>query len=184
MIVSVPVVSVSSSWVPCQGDRLRRLEHLAVKGDGLGPPAEFAWPTAQRRVPALPLSSVLVTVNVDSSRRSSSASNVGVIRRRFRASTVLAPASPLILRLVDNSWFCCSSCDRTTSGDEQLLSAPSRTARAVRFRSRPNPTAPQVDRPAPADTFDGQAVKRRRDRENRSAELWPRKSQGAMKISA
>ena len=37
VIVSVPVVSVSSSWVPVKGDHLRRLEHRFVKGDRLGP---------------------------------------------------------------------------------------------------------------------------------------------------
>ena len=41
VIVSVPVVSLSSSWVPRQGDRLRRLEHRLVKGDRLGPPGRI-----------------------------------------------------------------------------------------------------------------------------------------------
>ena len=38
VIVSVPVVSLSSSWRAVQGDRLRRLEHRLVKGDRLGRP--------------------------------------------------------------------------------------------------------------------------------------------------
>ena len=41
VIVSVPVVSLSSSWLPRQGDRLRRLEHRLVKGDRLGPPVRI-----------------------------------------------------------------------------------------------------------------------------------------------
>ena len=68
VIVSVPVVSVSSSWVPVRVIVCGVLNTLLSKAIVSAPPAEFAWPTAQRRVPALPLSSVLVTVNVDSSR--------------------------------------------------------------------------------------------------------------------
>jgi hypothetical protein len=60
------------------------------------PPVEFAWPIAQRSVPVVGtppvnVSATLVTVKVDSSLRSSSAINVGRIRRRFRASTVPRP---------------------------------------------------------------------------------------------
>ena len=66
---------------------------LASKSIVSAPAVEFAWPTAQRRVPALPSSSVLVTVKVDSNCRSSSASKVGRSRRRCRsrASTVPRP---------------------------------------------------------------------------------------------
>ena len=76
-----------------QGDRLRRLEHRLVKGDRLGPPVVFAWAIAWRRSiwPMTGVSVGLFTMNVDSSLRSSSASNVGRIRRRFRASTVPRP---------------------------------------------------------------------------------------------
>ena len=91
VIVSVPVVSLSSSWVPVRVIVCGVLNTLLSKAIVSAPPAEFAWPTAQRSVPTLPLSSVLVTVNVDSSLRSSSASNVGRIRRRCRASTVPRP---------------------------------------------------------------------------------------------
>ena len=93
MIISVPVVSLSSSWVPVSVIVWGVLKTLLSNAIVSAPPAEFAWPTAQRSVPTLPLSSVLVTVNVDSSLRSSSASTVGCIRRRCRAFTV--PRAPL-----------------------------------------------------------------------------------------
>ena len=49
----------------------------------------FAWPIAQRSVPALPLSAVLVTVKVESSVRPSSAIKSGRSRSGLRAATGL-----------------------------------------------------------------------------------------------
>ena len=48
------------------------------------PAVVFAWPIAQRSVPVLPSSSVLVTVKVASSVRSSSAVSTGLNRLRCR----------------------------------------------------------------------------------------------------
>ena len=50
----------------------------------VGEVAVFACPTAQRSVPATPLSAVLVTSSVESSRRSSRGNSIGFRRRQFR----------------------------------------------------------------------------------------------------
>ena len=52
-----------------------------LKSIVFGPGLEFARPISQRSVPE-PLSALLVTVNVESSLRSSSTNTVGRIRRR------------------------------------------------------------------------------------------------------
>src|SRR5262249_61482460 len=77
VVVAVPV---SSSWpvvrvIVC--GVLNRLENSTVSP----PPSVFAWRTAARSEP-VPLSLVLLTVNVESSSRPSSAVTVGRSRRR------------------------------------------------------------------------------------------------------
>ena len=69
-----------------QRDRLRRGEDGASKSIVLAPVVEFAWAIAWRRSvsPATGVSVGLFTTNVDSSLRSSSAINVGRIRRHCR----------------------------------------------------------------------------------------------------
>ena len=56
VIVSVPLVSLSSSWVPVRVIVCGVLNTVLSKVIVSAPPAEFAWPTAQRSVPTLPSS--------------------------------------------------------------------------------------------------------------------------------
>ena len=83
VIVWVPVVLLSVELACRQGDRLRRGEDGAVKVIVLAPVVEFAKASAWGRSvsPATGVSLGLFTTNVDSSLRSSSATNVGRIRR-------------------------------------------------------------------------------------------------------
>ena len=87
---SGPCVSVIV-WVPPPN----------LKSMVLGGEAALACATAQRRVPVLPSSAVLVTSNVESSRRSSSGSGAGLNRcrshSRARRSTMIVDHHPAAL---------------------------------------------------------------------------------------
>ena len=73
-----------------QSNHLWRPEDLFVENDRLVPPFAFAWPIAQGRVPACRCQAVLVTVNVDSNSRPSSAIKFGrICRRPLRRSLAL-----------------------------------------------------------------------------------------------
>ena len=90
VIVSVPVVSLSSRRLPFSSMVCAVLKTDLSNVIVSAPPFKFAWPTAQANEP-VPLLAVLVTTMLDRSRLSSSASNVGCIRRRFRASIDARP---------------------------------------------------------------------------------------------
>ena len=74
VIVVVPVVLLSSSW-PRQGDRLRRVEDGRVEVDRVGPAGRIRLGDRPAQGADAAVSSVLLTVNVDSSVRSSSVSS-------------------------------------------------------------------------------------------------------------
>src|SRR5262245_22014105 len=80
VIVSVPLVSVSSSWPPLRVIVRAVLNTVGSKLIVFAPAVVFAWPTAQRRLPTLPSSRAFVTVNVAGTLRSSSASRVSRVR--------------------------------------------------------------------------------------------------------
>jgi hypothetical protein len=74
VIVAVPTVSLNSSWVPARVIVCGVLNTPLSKSIVSSPACAFAWPTAQRRLPALPSSRVLRTANVDGTQRPSSPS--------------------------------------------------------------------------------------------------------------
>src|SRR5262245_24439796 len=84
--------SLSSSWPPLRLIVCGALNALASKAIVSAPGVEFAWETAQRRLPGLVLSSVLVTLNVDGTHRSSSASTPRrLLRGILRIGRVMGP---------------------------------------------------------------------------------------------
>ena len=93
VIVSVPVVSLSSSWVPFRVIVCGVAKTVVSKSIVLAPPVEFAWPIASRRSSGqTAVVGRAVHGERGQQRRSSSASKVGRIRRApFRASTVPRP---------------------------------------------------------------------------------------------
>src|SRR5262249_7447789 len=72
-VIVVVAASVSVSWPPVSVIVCGVLTK-PLKTTVSAPAVEFAWPTAQRRLPTLPSSRVLTTVKVDGTVRSSSAS--------------------------------------------------------------------------------------------------------------
>src|SRR5262249_8455806 len=97
-----PVVSLSSSCVPPRVIVFALLNAVLSKTMVSSPAVEFAWPTAQRRVPALPSSFVERTVNVDGQQRSSSASRASQARcGALRAVRVWAMGRANQLRIQD-----------------------------------------------------------------------------------
>jgi hypothetical protein len=90
VIVSVPVVLLSSSWVPARVIVCGVPKTVGSNAIVLAPGVEFAWAIAWRRSvsPVTGASVGLFTVNVDKSVRGSSASSVGRVRHCFRAAIV------------------------------------------------------------------------------------------------
>ena len=80
-LIVVVAVSVSSSWPPVRVIVCGVLNAVLSKAIVSAPGLELAWATAQRRLPGLVLSSVLLTVNVDGTQRLSSASTPRRARR-------------------------------------------------------------------------------------------------------
>ena len=89
VIVSVPLVLLSASDPDVNVIVWALAKTVGSKSIVFAPAVEFARPISERSEP-VPLSAVLVTVNVDSRRRPSSAITVGRIRGRWRcrASTI------------------------------------------------------------------------------------------------
>ena len=111
VIVSVPLVLLSSSWLPLRKIVCGVSKTVLSKSIVLAPAFEFARSISQASEP-WPLSKVLVTVNVDISLRSSSSINIGSVRRRWkcRPSAVLRPPlrcslTPLRLMVLSLPWL-------------------------------------------------------------------------------
>jgi hypothetical protein len=83
VIVSVPVMSLSSSWPWVRVIVWGVLKRAGANSIVSAPPPALACPTAQRKLPTLPSSSVFVTVIADSSVRSSIHSRRGLDRRQL-----------------------------------------------------------------------------------------------------
>ncbi len=160
VIVSVPVVSLSSSWPAAQGDRLRRLEHRLVKGDRLGAPVRIRLDDRLAQVDLASDGRVGGVVHDDRGQQ------LAVLQRQQRrphpppvAGPRPFPARPS----ADPSLRCDSSFCRSSVLKQPLvmknLSHAFTSGRAAHSRSRPTPPrqgrfgrAPQRrrhDRPAP-----------------------------------